>query len=27
VVERQFVKIKEAHDQIRSLEQVHSRHR
>jgi uncharacterized protein (TIGR02284 family) len=27
VVERQFVKIKEAHDQIRSLEEVHSRHR
>src|SRR3712207_1909557 len=27
LVERQFVKIKEAHDQLRSLEQVHSRHR
>jgi len=27
VVEHQFVKIKEAHDQIRSLEEVHSRHR
>ena len=27
VVERQFANIKEAHDQIRSLEQVHSRHR
>ena len=27
VVERQFIKIKEAHDQIRSLEEVHSRHR
>ena len=27
LVERQFVKIKEAHDQIRSLEEVHSRHR
>jgi uncharacterized protein (TIGR02284 family) len=27
LVERQFVKIKEAHDQIRSLEQIHSRHR
>jgi uncharacterized protein (TIGR02284 family) len=27
IVERQFVKIKEAHDQIRSLEEVHSRHR
>ena len=27
VVERQFTKIKEAHDQIRSLEEVHSRHR
>jgi uncharacterized protein (TIGR02284 family) len=26
LVERQLVKIKEAHDQIRSLEQVHSRH-
>lgn len=26
LVERQFLKIKEAHDQIRSLEQVHSRH-
>ena len=26
VVERQFGKIKEAHDQIRSLEQIHSRH-
>jgi uncharacterized protein (TIGR02284 family) len=27
VAERQFLKVKEAHDQIRSLEQVHSRHR
>jgi uncharacterized protein (TIGR02284 family) len=27
LVERQFVKVKEAHDQIRSLEQIHSRHR
>jgi uncharacterized protein (TIGR02284 family) len=27
VVERQFSKIKDAHDQIRSLEQIHSRHR
>jgi uncharacterized protein (TIGR02284 family) len=27
VVERQFLKIKDAHDQIRSLEQIHSRHR
>jgi uncharacterized protein (TIGR02284 family) len=27
VVERQLGKIKEAHDQIRSLEQVHDRHR
>ena len=27
VVERQFLKVKEAHDQIRSLEEVHSRHR
>jgi len=27
LVERQFLKVKEAHDQIRSLEQVHSRHR
>jgi len=27
LVERQFLKIKEAHDQIRSLEQIHSRHR
>jgi uncharacterized protein (TIGR02284 family) len=26
MVERQFLKIKEAHDQVRSLEQVHSRH-
>lgn len=26
VVDRQLLKIKEAHDQIRSLEQVHSRH-
>jgi uncharacterized protein (TIGR02284 family) len=26
LVERQLVKIKEAHDQLRSLEQVHSRH-
>jgi uncharacterized protein (TIGR02284 family) len=26
VVDRQFLKIKEAHDQVRSLEQVHSRH-
>jgi uncharacterized protein (TIGR02284 family) len=26
VVERQFMKIKEAQDQIRSLEEVHSRH-
>ncbi len=26
LVERQLVKIKEAHDQVRSLEQVHSRH-
>jgi uncharacterized protein (TIGR02284 family) len=26
VVDRQFIKIKEAHDQVRSLEQVHSRH-
>jgi uncharacterized protein (TIGR02284 family) len=27
LVERQFLKVKEAHDQIRSLEQIHSRHR
>ena len=27
VVERQFLKVNEAHDQIRSLEEVHSRHR
>jgi uncharacterized protein (TIGR02284 family) len=27
LVERQFLKVKEAHDQIRSLEQVHSRNR
>jgi uncharacterized protein (TIGR02284 family) len=27
IVERQFLKVKEAHDQIRSLEEVHSRHR
>ena len=27
LVERQFSKVKEAHDQIRSLEQIHSRHR
>jgi len=27
ILERQFLKIKEAHDQIRSLEEVHSRHR
>ena len=27
MVERQFIKVKEAHDQIRSLEEVHSRHR
>ena len=26
IVERQFLKIQEAHDQVRSLEQVHSRH-
>jgi uncharacterized protein (TIGR02284 family) len=26
IIERQFLKIKEAHDQVRSLEQVHSRH-
>jgi uncharacterized protein (TIGR02284 family) len=26
VVERQFLKVKEAHDQIRSLERAHSRH-
>ena len=26
LVERQFLKVKEAHDQVRSLEQVHSRH-
>ncbi len=26
IVERQLLKIKEAHDQVRSLEQVHSRH-
>jgi uncharacterized protein (TIGR02284 family) len=26
MVERQFLKIREAHEQIRSLEQVHSRH-
>jgi uncharacterized protein (TIGR02284 family) len=26
LVERQLMKIKEAHDQVRSLEQVHSRH-
>jgi uncharacterized protein (TIGR02284 family) len=26
VVDRQFHKVKEAHDQVRSLEQVHSRH-
>ena len=27
LVERQFLKVKDAHDQIRSLEQIHSRHR
>ena len=27
LVERQFLRVKEAHDQIRSLEQIHSRHR
>jgi len=27
LVERQLFKVKEAHDQIRSLEQIHSRHR
>jgi uncharacterized protein (TIGR02284 family) len=27
LVERQFMKVKEAHEQIRSLEQVHSRNR
>jgi uncharacterized protein (TIGR02284 family) len=27
LIERQSVKVKEAHDQVRSLEQVHSRHR
>ena len=27
LVERQFFKVKEAHDQIRSLEQIHTRHR
>jgi len=26
IVERQFLKVREAHDQVRSLEQVHSRH-
>jgi uncharacterized protein (TIGR02284 family) len=26
IVERQFIKIQEAHDQVRSLERVHSRH-
>jgi uncharacterized protein (TIGR02284 family) len=26
IVERQLLKIREAHDQVRSLEQVHSRH-
>jgi uncharacterized protein (TIGR02284 family) len=26
IVERQLLKVKEAHDQVRSLEQVHSRH-
>jgi len=26
LVERQLLKVKEAHDQIRSLEQIHSRH-
>lgn len=26
VVERQFIKVQEAHDQVRSLERVHSRH-
>jgi uncharacterized protein (TIGR02284 family) len=26
IVERQYVKIQEAHDQVRSLERVHSRH-
>lgn len=26
MVERQFLKVKEAHDQVRSLEQIHSRH-
>ena len=26
IVERQFLKVKEAHDQIRSLERTHSRH-
>jgi uncharacterized protein (TIGR02284 family) len=26
MVERQFIKIQEAHDQVRSLERVHSRH-
>jgi uncharacterized protein (TIGR02284 family) len=27
LVERQFLRVKDAHDQIRSLEQIHSRHR
>ena len=27
LVERQFLKVKDAHDQIRSLEQIHTRHR
>jgi uncharacterized protein (TIGR02284 family) len=26
IIERQFLKIKEAHDQVRSLERAHSRH-
>ena len=26
MVERQFIKVQEAHDQVRSLERVHSRH-
>jgi uncharacterized protein (TIGR02284 family) len=26
ILERQFIKIQEAHDQVRSLERVHSRH-
>jgi uncharacterized protein (TIGR02284 family) len=26
IVERQFLKVKEAHDQVRSLERAHSRH-